>query len=491
MATNREWLYSLDVADLADWFDSEHVESEESDDEHASMTDRDPLEIMRSLRGSIDMPMIKETLCRETGTDNLIDALESLADMVERDYVRREECEGLEHANKRQARKIHDVCEANSKLKAERDELQRQLDTMRDVAREFRDERDGWKAKAEAKSAKRAAAVERLKNSEYHTALDDVCAMLGWGHEPHFEGATDALIDLLTDEDGAVAEHVTNLEWLFEHDREKLLDLASKSVGCRTIFDCPDLVNGECANQESSLYSSCYKRLREWLMAPHANDDSTPENDVSAEDVDANDAHAAQDSREKLDDRWYAHGGVMQLTRENVEKLRGIVMPYHNGEKQAKLMGKQFDQLIYDELHDTREKLEADVHIRCDGGMRRKVLEWLDRQASITERQYKENYTGLGLLHDLNEYGISVKYLPSERRFTFDCSGCEWPSLAAQPDQEAYDRIAELQARVDELTAERDHWHRMYEQICRALDDVARNYLVVDADGEVVDWGLA
>lgn len=24
---NREWLYSLDVADLADWFDSEHVET--------------------------------------------------------------------------------------------------------------------------------------------------------------------------------------------------------------------------------------------------------------------------------------------------------------------------------------------------------------------------------------------------------------------------------------------------------------------------------
>lgn len=26
---NREWLYSLDVADLADWFDAEHVEHQE------------------------------------------------------------------------------------------------------------------------------------------------------------------------------------------------------------------------------------------------------------------------------------------------------------------------------------------------------------------------------------------------------------------------------------------------------------------------------
>lgn len=29
MTTNREWLYSLDVADLADWFDAEHVERQE------------------------------------------------------------------------------------------------------------------------------------------------------------------------------------------------------------------------------------------------------------------------------------------------------------------------------------------------------------------------------------------------------------------------------------------------------------------------------
>lgn len=27
MTTNREWLYGLDVADLADWFDAEHVDA--------------------------------------------------------------------------------------------------------------------------------------------------------------------------------------------------------------------------------------------------------------------------------------------------------------------------------------------------------------------------------------------------------------------------------------------------------------------------------
>lgn len=31
MATNREWLYSLDVADLADWFDAEHIDGLDGD----------------------------------------------------------------------------------------------------------------------------------------------------------------------------------------------------------------------------------------------------------------------------------------------------------------------------------------------------------------------------------------------------------------------------------------------------------------------------
>ena len=77
----------------------------------------------------------------------------------------------------------------------------------------------------------RAEAVERLKNSEYHTALDDICSMLGWGHEPHFEGATDALIDLLTDDanDDSAPEKVvsdpdgwSNVAYIAPDSRDKL-----------------------------------------------------------------------------------------------------------------------------------------------------------------------------------------------------------------------------------------------------------------------------
>ena len=70
----------------------------------------------------------------------------------------------------------------------------------------------GWSADAahmmeglvgKTKKQLRAEAVERLKEARYHSASDHLCAMLGWGHEPHTgEEAHEALIDLLTDDDG-------------------------------------------------------------------------------------------------------------------------------------------------------------------------------------------------------------------------------------------------------------------------------------------------
>ena len=93
-----------------------------------------------------------------------------------------------------------------------------------------------------------------------------------------------------------------------------------------------------------------------------------------------------------------------------------VNMPYHNGEKQAKLLGKEYDQVVIDELRieepdtirnelmdngclthdsDSREKLEADAIAYCDHFQctrqrfnEEKLLALLDRQASITEREY-------------------------------------------------------------------------------------------------------
>lgn len=131
----------------------------------------------------------------------------------------------------------------------------------------------------------------------------------------------------------------------------------------------------------------------------------------------------------------------------------------------------------FDATVDTREKLEADLEKlrkqwkEYDGNFMRiysyvaysQIVELLDRQAAITEREL--------------------------------CKKCEWPLLAAMPDREAYDRIAELTAEVEKqrqrandaergvlsdewyvardryeddvaaLTAERDKWRARAEQV--------------------------
>ena len=76
---------------------------------------------------------------------------------------------------------------------------------------------------------------------------------------------------------------------------------------------------------------------------------------------------------------------------------------------------------------DTREKLEADImasnypFVHTPAGFR-DIKSWLNRQVAITQDE-------------------------CERL----CDTCAWPSLAAQPDQEAYDQIAELTAERDSL----------------------------------------
>ena len=73
------------------------------------------------------------------------------------------------------------------------------------------------------------------------------------------------------------------------------------------------------------------------------------------------------------------------------------------------------------DANDSREKLEEYIRWRFPV-LEELVIKCIDRQAAITEREL--------------------------------CKQCSWPSLAAMPDKEAYDRIAKLQKQVDDLTAE-------------------------------------
>lgn len=119
-------------------------------DRQAEITERECMERATSERIGWDCAECAEGLGREL--DARCDPLKQrIAELTaERDELRAE-CEDLEHANSRQARKIHDVCEANSKLTAERDEWKAK-------AKEYS---QGW-AKANAGWAEANAALDKL-----------------------------------------------------------------------------------------------------------------------------------------------------------------------------------------------------------------------------------------------------------------------------------------------------------------------------------------
>lgn len=185
------------------------------------------------------------------------------------------------------------------------------------------------------------------------------------------------------------------------------------------------------------LYSLEGEERQKWFDAEHvdANDELSAKNDVNTADMDANDVDV--DSREMR-----------------------VVFPRHNGEKQAKLLVKQFRQLIHGELHDSREKLEADVNQyvmqqvnstitwEAANEMKAAMLGMLDRQAAIDRKEFET-------------------------------------------------KNAELTAQLYELTAERDNLARdlaeserlreqLREKLGAACDHAHDMLALVDLDGEVV-----
>lgn len=58
MTTNREWLYSLDVADLADWFDAEHVDANDvltsKSDVRAESVDANDVDVSQDSREKLE-----------------------------------------------------------------------------------------------------------------------------------------------------------------------------------------------------------------------------------------------------------------------------------------------------------------------------------------------------------------------------------------------------------------------------------------------------
>ena len=190
------------------------------------------------------------------------------------------------------------------------------------------------------------------------------------------------------------------------------------------------------------LYTMQPRDLARWFEAEHVepNDDLSPEKGVSDSDGGSNDANAAQDSREKLEvdlkTLLYEFGGYCFSSREghtdNVDTF--------------------FEDFVF----------------------------LLDRQAAITEREHP----GLTISDDeslINWHGEN--YLPQSRVLNAERERDEF-SLKLKHEMElnrdnrnAFDleRIDELQAKVDELTAERDQWRAL----CGKMMDAAHEITVL------------
>jgi chorismate mutase len=161
-----------------------------------------------------------------------------LADMVERDYVRRDDYDFMADALKYMKAE-------RDELKAMNDRLQVALDAVEgcdERCLKLEAERDEWKAKAEqaeramnvaagkwakadARSAKRAAAVKRLRGMMLNTgsAIKKLAIALDVKWNPDNAPLSMAvlqntLVDLLTDDDGVARSNdgVTNLDYLEE-----------------------------------------------------------------------------------------------------------------------------------------------------------------------------------------------------------------------------------------------------------------------------------
>lgn len=247
----------------------------------------------------------------------------------------------------------------------------------------------------EAKSAKRVAAVKRLKDARYHTLADYVRAMLGWGHEPHFEDCRDALIDLL--EDDGVERSRT--EYSGKENDPETPDSAEnpqKTPECmqkdNEFADC-----GHIADM-SRKDGGCVR-----------NDDFPSEVGVRAADVDANDANATQDCREKLE------ADVRKHYSHTVSTL--LFPPSAN---------KSVDMLM---------SLPVDT-----------VLGWLDRQAAITKGEWCAERGWWDSAEECN-------------RATALCHEKDERIAELQAEIDKRDRgIARLKRQRDEARAERDMW---------------------------------
>lgn len=117
---------------------------------------------------------------------------------------------------------------------------------------------------------------------------------------------------------------------------------------------------------------------------------------------------------------------------------------------------------------DSREKLEADVHARSEGGQRRKVLEWLDRQAEITAKRLCSDCTP-NVAEERDYLRTRVDELNTqvqEQSELIAARGKTIEALEKFMSERKYKLKKQLESKTEQcrkLKAERDEYRELYE----------------------------
>lgn len=440
---NLEWLYENDRDALADFAECDECETCKALDYcHGEHHDRewlmaehvdDPHEVdaVAILRKYANFWSLSHETYTQCDSDWEKTTMRALADMIERDYVRREVHDEAIRL------KLIDIgvqrARANE-LESERDEWKAKAEQAQESYFDAKSDRDAWHARyvtlqegqskvraGSSKSAKRAAAVERLRegksdNLEWMILGDDCPSWVNYDTLTYNKVLRERIADLL--EDGTTELTVYNEasdDELFRcsycHCKVYNIDMTEGDCGWGFTF-CP-----QCGGE---VYESDARKIEAELGEQW--------HDAFIDLLTDDDAHSK------------AHSKTEPLLTEQPESLS-------------------------DEA-DSREKLENDIWAGCDhltmlerGHMLvnvpyDKLLGWLDRQTAITRAECMCGFDGF----------LEARVL---------------------------ERTAELQAKVDELTAQLRESNAERERLRGCLGiaaDHAHDFLaLVDESGNVYD----
>ena len=276
-----------------------------------------------------------------------------------------------------------------------------------------------------------------------------------------------------------------NIDWLCENDRELLIDIATDGEGiCRW-----------CIHDEKACDYDCLGGMRKWLEAEH-NDGSTPENIVSADGVDSNDAKVIQngekykladgDTREKLEDVLRNHAVIAFADKESgndgilmrLDEFRALLdrqaaitrretmleNSLHNNPYVGMVRGKQWERKESSDCYCGKCGWKVTDHDsycpECGGALHRASNQPTSQSDAPKTAENAENDASKYEIRDFGDTREKLEevLLIDELNDMLDCQKettkreCEWWKSRTA---ELYERIMELEAELRECDEQR------------------------------------